>query len=391
MAGFFLFSLVYCLILWLTFWRCPPEEIAERREIQFLDIFVFIGILVETLQYISLGPNGPFLLFAFRTLADATALDFSQMLLYQNGGFEIVLISVFAVMLTWVLMVIILVWGLDLKLRELPCVHLIGEVCELMVPLINDWLYLPILSVLFDVYICTGAVASPSFSASYLRSDCFMSCWQGKHTVYVCIASALVCTFLLAGTLFRPLWQEMQLYVNIKAAGSHVMRKSLTQITIILMNKTLKKSYPEVYQSLFTTLIALLFVCSFRTKSYNYIRARFWHRVALGAVLWTAVIWILQSNTEFQGVMWVTVTQLGYLAALVFGLGYQSVSLPSFLYSKSGVDSTVLFRFAFQRTTSDILSELRENFRKVGHRNDILTDTSPRIIVSAISGNNEDK
>jgi len=394
-AGMFLFCLLYSLAVWRVFWNFPVEELLESREMQFLDIFAFLGIIIEALQYISLGPSGSFLLFALQLLADVTALDFHDMMLYLNGGFEIVLISVYAVVLSWVLMVTVLVCGLDVKLRKLPGAHLFGEVCEFVVPLINDWLYLPVFSVLFDVFICTDSVSASSFSASYLRSDCYIACWQGNHTLYASLSSVCMCVFLLIATLLRPLWQEVQLHVNIKAGRGFLMRKCTVQIFIVLLNKTLKKAYPVVYQSLFISLFSLLFVYSFRSKSYNYIRAQFWHKVALGAVLWTCVMSILQSNTHSEGVMWVTLTLFGYLALVVFGLGYQGVRLPSYLYSRSGVDSTVLFRFAFQRTTSDILTELRESFRKAGHRNEIrVADTSAnteRRMASAITENTENK
>ena len=173
------------------------------------------------------------------------------------------------------------------------------------------------------------------------------------------------------------------------------MRKSVLQVTLVLLNKTLKQTYPEVYRSLFASLIALSFAYSFRVKCYNYIRAQFWQKVALGTVLWTAVMSIVQASTHSEGVVWETVTLLGYVTAVVLGLGYQSVCLPSYLTSKSGVDSTVLFRFAFQRTTTDLLCELRDCFRRAGHRNEIrVTDTSPnteRRTVSAITENIEDK
>jgi hypothetical protein len=148
------------------------------------------------------------------------------------------------------------------------------------------------------------------------------------------------------------------------------MVKTVTQVVLIALNKTLKVSHPLVHMILFLAIIVLFLFFCMKNTCFGYARAAFWHALSLIVVIWCVSLGLIQTLTELTlGTLFLALTISGVILICIFGLIYQKKKLPNLLHQKPGLDPSNLFKFAFKRTTVELLNALKDNFRSVGHRN----------------------
>lgn len=371
-------------LMWRLWWNRPLIHLTEPKEINLQDVILMLGIAIELVQYISIGPNLSFLSSAAGTMLSTSTLDVQTFLPFKNGGFEIIWYTVFGVVLLWAIMCVIVFCHLDYHLEWCPCCNFIGDLSELAIPFIGNWLFVPILAVLMDMFQCVRGVSesrtSLGFTDSYLHEDCYLQCWDGVHVFYIVASAISLAVYLPASVLLRPLWQELQEQLNIKTFPLYLLVKSVIEVVLVSFNKAVKITNTKIHTCLYLALIGAFLAFSLRFQCFGYKRTALWHILSLIAVLWSGLLALIhQLSSDSSAIVLFALLISGWGAIAIFGVVYQIRRIPSLLYRKPGVDVSNLFRFAFKRATADIISALKENFERVGHRNNVLVLPSERI------------
>ena len=374
-------------VIWRLWWNRPVTHLTEPKEISIQDVVLMLGLGIELIQYISIGPDLTYFSSALASLFSVTTLDVQTFLSFKNGGFGVIWTLVFGVVVMWVLMCVIVFCHLDYHLEWLPCCGFVGDVSEMAIPFIGNWLFVPITAVLLDVFQCVHGVGlssqSLTFLDSYLYNDCYLSCWQGLHIFYILASSISLAIYLPAAVLLRPLWQELQDHLHIHTFPSFLLVKSTFEVLLISLNKAVKITNPTIHTCLYLVMFGLLLAFSIRFQCYGYRRIALWHRLILGVVIWSGFLALVSQLAESTSVGLFILLLIGWVGVVVLGVIYQIRRIPSLLYRKPGVDVSNLFRFAFKRATAEIMSALRDNFERVGHRNSV--------VVLGNRGNAEDR
>jgi len=369
-------------IIWRIAWNRPLEHLLERKELEINDVIVMAGIAIELVQYLSIGPDVTFLSQALFKFMSSTTMDIQDFITYRNGGYGLVWTGVVSSVAASILMGIVVFLHLDVRFDWVPCCKGLGEISEMVVPFVGNLLFLPIISVLMNAYVCVKGTGtdetSLGFVDSYLSVDCYEDCWQGIHVVHVVGSSVVLLIYTPIAVVLRPLWQEMQSPLNIKALPLYLMVKTVLQICLIVLSKTVKLTNHTAHCFLFLGFMGAFIAFSLRFQCFGYRRTQLWHVLSLVAAFWVATLSTIYS---LSGTNRMTLF-LGCLAGGwgllgVLGLGYQFLRIPSLLFRKQGVDTRPLFKFAFKPATQSIIAALQKSFQEVNHPSHISQHLPP--------------
>jgi hypothetical protein len=123
----------------------------------------------------------------------------------KEGVFWMLLTGVFVLVFLWLLFGAIIMLRLDLRFRESSCCVSLGIVGEFLLPIINNAFFLPINSLLLDVFLCTEEIGS-DYTDTFLDRDCHEFCWKDDHVTYAIFACVCLIAYLPCAIYCRPYW-----------------------------------------------------------------------------------------------------------------------------------------------------------------------------------------
>ncbi|MBV5280469.1 MAG: hypothetical protein J0651_04300 [Actinobacteria bacterium] len=220
---------------------------------------------------------------------------------------------------------------------------------ELVLPFVGNGAFMPLLSMLFSVFLCSKATSS-DLTDSFLNADCYQRCWKDWHFPYILITSLVLAVFTPFAVFTRPLWQGLQRTGSVKQSPPGLMLKSIVQLVLVAAQTSLKEDYAQAYAVVFFTIMGLFAASTGLLRQYNYERMNLWYSLATIAVLLYAVSGYLADYVQSESVLWVAIASISVLSLLlVTGLVLQC-TLPRFasrLYRRKNKDIHSLFTFAF--------------------------------------------
>jgi hypothetical protein len=105
--------------------------------------------------------------------------------------------------------------------------------------------FLPLISVLFDVFYCVKAhgadASSLYYSDSFMFRDCYEDCWTGKHLGLAIAAGIALVIYHPVTVVTRPLWQLYETDLHIFTRPAFYLQKSLVDVIIVVIRRILKK------------------------------------------------------------------------------------------------------------------------------------------------------
>ena len=125
----------------------------------------------------------------------------------SGDDYWIALFIIYGVCFLWTLMGMIIVLKLDLRFPNSPMWRSFGFYGENLIHIPLNILFIPILSIWLDIFICEEAIG-PNFDDSFIYRDCNVFCWEGKHIAFVIITLLFLLTYLPFAIYTRPLWQN---------------------------------------------------------------------------------------------------------------------------------------------------------------------------------------
>ncbi|CAG9319384.1 unnamed protein product [Blepharisma stoltei] len=344
--GFALISFVSAAYIWKTWWNINIKELKERQEISLQDFIVQITIGIEFFQFVAIGPDITLISSFLAKISNSFSLNLENSLKLKNGVFWIVIDGIYGAITVWLIFCAVILLRLDEKFPSVSFLRFLAWLADYLMPILGNLCFIPFISMCLNVFVCDQSIGE-DFTDSFLVQDCYYFCWKGNHLIYAIFSFiALLCYEPLA-IFCRPLWQELQMNLHIYTSPLFLMVKSVVQIILIAMNKTVKRADSAIHGALFAVIMAAYIGFIFRWKPYNYPRFCWWQALSLIGVLWLSVLSTISSNVEGGYLILFLLVCIGWVLIGAVGIYVQRKKYPSLLYRRKGLDTTHLFRFAF--------------------------------------------
>ena len=373
-GAFILLITVLISIFYVKIWKKGVQPLTQKEIISVEDA-IFMGLIVlEAFQYAALGPHYEQISGPLYVIGQIVSAEFGNVVTFSQGVYWLCLDIALGICGLWLFLLLYLFLRFDGKLKDVVCIGNLGWIAWLLLPYLGSVGFIPLVSVLLDVFLCDRAVgADPSsltYSDSILGKDCAVQCWQGTHLYYCIGAAAGLLLYVSLAVLLRPLWQNFQPQLHIKTSSAHSSVKTLFQALLVSLSKSLRPRDSLLHGAIYLALLGSFFLFSFKRGAFNYSRVAHWHRLSLLGVLWLGLLALLNHWVSLYSLYWLLATLLGWSVLAVFGVIYMKVYCPSMLARPQGLDTKQLFRFAFQfvtnQETKTYLDVLNSRARIVG-------------------------
>ena len=344
-------TIVLTSIIWKKWWNLRAEQLTMKAEITFDDYVLLGTIAVEMLQYGAMGPTFPSWAATLQMASDSFSVNLETMIRLKGGMFWNILRVTLAGVAAWMGLLMVVFFKLDVRYKF--CFSRLGDLAEKALPILGNMCFLPIISILMSVFQCGQAVQHGTeldYSDAFLKQDCYQQCWTSPHLYYAIASVVGLLLYAPAAIMMRPTWQNMQPYLHVKTSPAYLMIKTMYQIAIIVMSKTLKAVHDLTHTILFLCVTGLFCAVTMKWRPYGYGRPNLWHSISLLLVMWLTLLSLLDQVTN--GVpyyVWLGMFLFGVVALCVFGVSWQILRLPAMLYRSKGIHVTDLFRFMFSR------------------------------------------
>jgi ABC-type branched-subunit amino acid transport system substrate-binding protein len=347
--------LIAVILLWSRRLKNSVEMMTSKVQVTFQDRLVLLLVAVDCLQYIGHGPLLKNNEDIFSNLVDYASGGTISAIKFKEGVYWIVLNSLLSMVLFWFIFCVFL-W-MKYKGNRLTFARQMASLGEAVMPLLGNALFLPITSVIFDVFVCEeahGPVQSElEYGDSFMFRDCSEDCWDGAHFRYVVVAAIALVMYLPITVVTRPLWQELIPDINVKTRQTFYLQKSLVEVVLIGIRRGLRSSHSLTHGVIYVIVILLHMTLCFIHKPFNYPRLNLWFSLSMFMTAVVGVVSLFENNVDSftqQDALGVFVG----VAAVVLGKGYAVLGLltqlkcfPKLLLDPGLPYLPELFRFAF--------------------------------------------
>ena len=137
--------------------------------------------------------------------------------------------------LLWILYASIIYFGVDERLEKFALGKNFMKPSLAILVLVSTGLYLPIVSRLLSLYSCYYIQEYGSF---YVLNVCKLECWSVQYWVVFSLFSVALYTFVPGTFLMGHIWQEIELYDDVKFKPKHFLfnKSYKTLLAIIFVN-----------------------------------------------------------------------------------------------------------------------------------------------------------
>ncbi|CAG9313848.1 unnamed protein product [Blepharisma stoltei] len=349
-----LITAIITYYIWKKWWDVKIETLNQKQEISVQDFVVGISIGVEFLQIIAMGPDFKKIFSLLSSFADAISLNLASVIKLENGIFWAVCDLVLACCLLWNSLCATILLRLNER-SNFVIFQYLDELGDFLMPILGNLCFIPFVSVLLDIFVCDEAIGN-NFTESFLATDCYQFCWQRTHIIYVILAILALLTYEPLAVFCRPLWQEFQIQLHVKTLPLFLMVKTVVQVSLVVMNKTIKRAQSTVHAVLFVAVLICYVIFVHKYKPYNYQRYSWWEFISLIAVIWLSILATINAEINGSSYGWIMTLLAGWLAIGAYGFLIMRKKYPSLLFKAKGHDTSALFQFAFsfRKSTSKI-------------------------------------
>lgn len=367
LAYFILTVLLLNFMFTRRFFTNKISLLVQPVQVTFQDKLVLALVVLDLLQYIGHGPvfrNGEDVLGPVFDYASGGTLEAIK---FKKGVYWKVLNSFLIIILGWSVMCLC-IW-LKFKGFDLKYLKGLTELSEASMPLLGNAIFLPVISVLFDVFICEEAhgvdKASLNYKDSFMYRDCNEDCWSGIHIRYAIVAAIALLVYLPVTVLSRPVWQEL-VDVNLFTRPTFFLQKSFVEVSIVMLRRGLRKRNELAHAICYLLLILLHLALTMLRIPFNYARLNMWFYLSMSFVAIFAVLNLLQLTLNGLSVaMALSLLFAIGILQICSGLIIQWRYFPSMLISKQEQDLQEIFRFAFNLRNVKPPSSLLKNKEKI--------------------------
>ncbi|CAG9332922.1 unnamed protein product [Blepharisma stoltei] len=341
-----LISFAITFYIWKKWWKFSIEPLTVREEICLQDIIVAVTIIIEFFQLSSMGPDFSPINSTLAGISNFFSLSLDNILKLRNGVFWIIVNAVFGSIGLWVFLCSVVLLRLDEKFPMSFIFRNLGTLAEYLMPVLGDLCFIPFISICLDIFLCDQSIGD-NFTDSFLAADCYYFCWKDEHLFYAIFSVIALIAYEPLAVFGRPLWQELQPILHVKAVPLFLMVKTMIQIILIVMNKTVKRAQNLLHGALFIFVMIIYIAFLYKFKPFNYQRYSWWQTLVSVGVVWLALISVIEQSSGVNPIFLLSVLCFGFLIIGLLGVYVQRKKYPSLLFRKKGQDTSNLFKFAF--------------------------------------------
>ena len=144
-------------------------------------------------------------------------------------------------------------------------------IMEHFMPVALNVSYMPVISMLFNIYECTEATGD-LITQSYLQKDCKQSCYSGKHLSFSIVGGLSLCFFIIICSYLRIFCELIQSSVHFCTNPAYLLLLNIFQVLLVLLNKNLQYIEDGISGLVISPLLILFALITFYLNPYNYKR-----------------------------------------------------------------------------------------------------------------------
>ena len=349
--GIVVFTGLVTLWIWKKWWSRSIAPLSGSAELSVSDVIVLGSIVVEFVQYLTLCTASSGLITALQRLGESVTLDFKSLIDLNKGMYWTLLNCVLLSCLLWT--VFLVMFYLDLWKKLAGMCTTIEQFADFSLPIVGNLGFLPFISSLTDVFSCDQTIGD-QWTDAVLSKDCYQHCWVYPHLVYVIGACGALVLYVPTAVFCRPLWQEFQPALHVKTSPGFLMLKTIYQVTLIVLSKTVKRTWPFAHSIVYTAVSAGFTGLVIWKKPFNYARPNLWQSVLMVGIVWLGLLTCISVGMDSIGnLVLVALLLIGWGLLLLIGIILQIRYFPSQLHRRKGRDVTLLFKFQLKRGAVD--------------------------------------
>ncbi|CAG9335624.1 unnamed protein product [Blepharisma stoltei] len=350
--GFFLFALTLLLsyFAYKKWKQLEFQEITEPVVRSWKDNLVIITIIIEFFQFVAIAPTFP----AFKTVIESAANIFMVDVLKMTHGnkstYWTMLIVVSVLCYAWFFLIMLIMANAEKWLAQIPlCQRFMGLVNTMYLPFFGNTMFLPFMTMLLDVFVCDHKAQAKAF----VWRDCYMNCWTSSHYPYIVMSALALSCYQPVAVFSRPLWQQAKTGVNLMVKPFFLLFKTCVQILLIAVGKSLQGSQPIAHGILFSILILLFSIVTYKIRPFNYGRCNLWELSSLIGVFYIAVLATISNAADSNNIAWFIVLFIGWGVIGIVTLIVQKKYYPNFLVPAAGKSRSKIYdALKFQKDES---------------------------------------
>ncbi|CAG9319136.1 unnamed protein product [Blepharisma stoltei] len=327
-------------------WNERINDLVERQEVSLQDFIVAATIVIEAFQFASMGPDFQALISLLSQLSQAISFDLNDFIEFKNGFFWIIADIVLGSIGLWVILCTVVLLRLHEIYDNIWIFRNLGILSEYLIPILGNLCFIPFISICLEMFQCDQSIGD-DFTDSFLAKDCYYFCWKDEHLIYALLSIVALLLYQPLAVFFRPVWQELQLNLHVKALPIYLMVKSIVQMMLITLNKTLKRASDISHGIVFIVIMTAYVWYILKYNAFNYGRFNFWQALSLIVVIWLALLSVILLSAGGNSIVYITILIVGWAMIGLVGILIQKKKYPSLLYKKKPRNESALFSFAF--------------------------------------------
>lgn len=337
------------IILSKGYLSSKTQLMQDRRPITFNDRMLLSFVFIYNLQYIGHGPNlrgGNDIFVPLITYFSGGAIEDIE---FTKGVYWTLLNTALALVVLWFIFCQ-LIW-MRIVGRDVKCLKWLTDLGEKSMPWLGNALFLPINSLMFDVFVCTEAHgADPEdleFKDSFMYRDCNEDCWEGSQLKYAISGGIILIFYFILTVLTLPRWQDLTPDLNVQTRQTYYLQKSLIEIALVVLRRGLRDRSPLWHALLYLGVIGLHMITCVCRRPFSYARVNLWKFISMFSVFSYGAVCTVQQLTEFSDEKAIIAFYSLTCGSVVVGVLAQCWCIPSLLESKQEKNLGELFKFAF--------------------------------------------
>lgn len=353
--GLYLTSIA--LIYIKFFHNSKIEMITSRTLITGQDMSIFFFIVIEVFQYFSLGITPSDSSSIVKSLSDITGINFRTILKVTGSDYWKLIMVV--IIFTWILQafsVLVILRKRRVIFVRSSLFNFLDFFSEYILPIYGEVCFIPIVSVILDMYTCTKSVES-GLTNSYNEHDCNTYCWEGAHLNLSVLGILTLVVFIPFFLYMRPLWQNFQKTLNIRQSSAFTQYKSIFQMFGIILSKTVYHTDDATFSFIFTFYLLTYALCLRFLKRYSYDICNLWLYFSILIAAYSELLYTVSLVSTFNGKYVAVALFIGWI---VFGLicaFIQSKYYVALLYSEPSKNIPDIFEYVFRNNQSKYIDK----------------------------------
>lgn len=316
-------------------WRqVDIQPITEAVVRSWKDTMVQVTIAIEFFQLVAIAPTFRSLQIVIESASNVFMIDAVRIAQQNKQGYWSELASICALCYLWFVLVILIMLNAETWMKRAPfCQRLLALFNSLYLPFIGNTMFLPFTALLVDAFICDHTAQKHAF----VWRDCYMNCWGDEHYPYLAMSALAIVCFEPIAVFSRPLWQQAKTGLNIMSKPFFLLFKTCIQVVLIAVGKSLQGTSPIAHGVVFSILMLLFTVVTYRMRPFNYNRCNLWEVTSLLGVFYMSFLSTISQAGDSAHVAWFICLIIGWGAMGGVTFLIQRKFMPNMLVPPGGI------------------------------------------------------